>query len=552
MTERRGSPLVAAAVVLVAVATRLTPLYWSPYPATHDGFFYAGTVAQALSGGAIPVPITWDGIGFNALLVTAAGISGGDPLTLAQPLVALIGGLSALTGVVVVRRVGRGLGWSPAKTEWGAAAAGLALAFEGIYLRRTGVPDEEVVALLLVPLLVIAVHQTIRTRHLGWGALAGLFVLVFPPLHSLSTIVALLSVLALSAIDVRTLMSRWSVLVAGVLTGGFAILLVGYYWFAQATPALQLIFTDRITGAPGLFVSWLVVLVVGVVWLRTTSSGRRRGAVLVGFGAVFGLLAVNTLRPVFPGTVATDPVVLGLVGLLVVPALLAAWGLDATDGAIGFSAVVLALIAGPAAMVGFALTAGLTPEYFDTAVRSQSFMHAGVLLAAVLGALTLWRREGTLLTRERAVLGVLLLAVVGTTPLAFVELDTGVLAPTTTQSEFESAEFAATRLDANWTSEDPAIRIAEGYVDPTTDRPLANRSQRATATWLRGGPLPGCPVLVRDSWFTSGANLYPLGPQELDRETYDRWSGNRSIVYSATGGNPAWIVVPRGASRRDC
>ena len=155
---------IAAAVLLAGGAVRLVPLYWSPYPATLDGFLYAATAEHVLATGHLPLPIEWDSLGFTALVSVASALTGVPPLRLAQPLAAVLGGVSCLTGVVVARRIGLDLGWPADRVRVAATLAGVAMAVEGLYVRRTGVPDEEVVGLLLVPLLAFAFHRALEQR----------------------------------------------------------------------------------------------------------------------------------------------------------------------------------------------------------------------------------------------------------------------------------------------------------------------------------------------------------------------------------------------------
>jgi len=44
-----------------------------------------------------------------------------------------------------------------------------------------------------------------------------------------------------------------------------------------------------------------------------------------------------------------------------------------------------ALFIAPAAIIGFSLTASLTPEYFATAMRTQTFLHLPVLVVSAIG-----------------------------------------------------------------------------------------------------------------------------------------------------------------------
>lgn len=537
---------VAVAVVLLGIAVRLVPLYWSPYPATLDGFEYAALAERTLATGRLPLPIAWDSVGFAAVVSVGSALTGLSPLWLAQPLAAVIGGCSCLVGVAVAHRVGTDLGWPAGRVRLAAALAGLGLAVEGLYVRRTGVPDEEVVGLLLVPLLALAVHLALERRHLGWGALAGLFALVFPPLHVLGTLVALLTVTAVAVVHLTRGPSRRSAAAAVAGVAGFWLYLFEYYRFARLVSYLELTYVDRILGAPGLLVAWLVLLVFGAGWALRTTDRRAALGVLLVVGAWFGLLGANALRPVFPGTATTRPALLLLAVPLAVAVALAGHGLALSRRTPG-GGLLLALLAGPVVLVWFALTAGLTADYFGTAIRAQTFAHVAVLTAAGIGAARIGRPDAGAGWRPArgAVVAGLLVALAVSAPLSVVALDTMSYPSVTTRAEFETAEFGATQFDA-WATDDPIQRVANLY------HGARSVETEPVAAWVRDGVAPTCPTAARRAWTTSGASLYPVPPGRIGAEAYREWVAERNRVYSVDGGAFVVTMARNGTVEAGC
>lgn len=549
MTRRRRYVVVCLTVFAVALAFRTLTLYWSPFPATLDGFDYAALARDTIASGQLPLGrLRADNFVFAGGLALVSALTDSRPVVMAQPMIAVLGAGSCLTAVAVVRRLGRRLGLSSRRIRCAAVVAGFGLAAEGLYLRRTGVADEEAIGLLLVPLLAIAFHRALRTRRPAWIVSAAVIAIAFPLLHTFSTLIAALTLLGVLATQLLRVPNRRLATVGLVFVGGFWAYFALYYEVA-ARVGLTVPYVGRVLAFPGLFIAWLIVLVVGVLWVRSAQPRLQRAGLLGAVAIGYAVLVANVFVPVFPGTVTTPLPILALVSLLVVPVVLASDRLPAATADAGSGAVVVALLAAPAVQTFFSLTASLTPEFYGTVMRTQTFVHFPVFVLAALaavglpasrrlsiGRLTLPHRVGSL----RTIAVVVLLVSAGlTAPLAFVDLDTVTYPSTTTHEEFAAASFTATHVPGRWTSDDPSARIGSLYYPNRTQA-----SQAAVGNWLTGGEPPDCPVLSARSWTTSGAHLFPLAPATIPPARYRHWLAERNLVYTTSGSDPFSLTRP--------
>ncbi|MEF8825476.1 MAG: sodium/phosphate symporter [Haloarculaceae archaeon] len=555
MTEdqRRSYLLVGVAVLAVALVVRLGPLYWSPLPATLDGFGHARTAAILIETGQYPLPgFRADQFVFSGVLAVASLAVGEQPLYLAQPFVAVVGAFSCLIPVALVREFGLGLGWSPRRVRYAATLAGLALALDGIYARRTGVPDEELLAYLLIPLLALALYRTLDRGRLAWLVVTLGLMLVLPLTHSFSTLIAALTVTGVVSAYLPGVRRLRTWLVGVGLVGGFWVYFATYYAFAARSEFLTVAYVDRITAQPSLFLAWLVVLVVGIAWWLRASRSWQRAAFL--FPIAVGLLVViaNAFLAVFPGTIRSPPLVLGLILLYVIPVVIAGVAVPRVSEYPPTGIVVAALLAAPVINTYFSLTATLTPDFFGTVVRTQTFAHLPVMMLAALAVMVIGtggvfgsRVSGRAGTAIRVGVAVLFVgAVAATTPLAYINLDTGSVPSTTLESEYAATQFV--------------VRHVEGPVatDHTISRILgfsgSNGTYTPTREWLLGGSPPACPVVSQQSWTTTGAHLFPAAPQTIASARYEAALAERHVVYAASGLDPVTLSLPLNDSMAGC
>lgn len=573
MTDRARSGLVGVvlATLAVGIAARAWPLYWSPYPATLDGFRYAWLARTTLELGALPAgPMAADEVVFTAVLAVVSTVTGLPPVRAAQPLVAVTGGVSCLTAVALVARIGRERDWSRRRLRVAAAASGLGIALEGLYVRRSGVPDEEAFGLLLVPLLALAAWHALRSRRYAWWVPTIALALTLPPLHNMSGLVAGLTLTGLVAAALVRARDVRDGAVALALGAGFWVVYFGYAVVAPRV-GLTLSYSGLLSGSLGLFVAWVVLTSVVVAWSRSASDSALRAVWLLPVGGWFVLVAVNAVVTVFPGTVPSPTLVLLLIGAYIVPVALV--GVGITLGRRGTGIPVVAALLAPVALTYYALTATLTPDFFNLAIRVQSFAHlpAFVFIGAGMGMLvvrvtrapsasesssggavatdagsTSGATAGStwnLATLGRAAVALLFVtSIIATVPLGYIDLDTGAAPSTTTPGEFRAVGFAERHVNGSYATDHALSRVAMHHYR----EPRAGEEVGPTRGWLQGGPPPDCPVLLGADWTTAGAHLFPAAPETLSQAQYDRFLAERNVVYSSSGADPHALVVPRG------
>lgn len=544
-THRRTYLLVGLATVTVALALRLIPLFWSPLPATLDGFRYVWLAESVVQTGALPTAqLDADEFGFTLELALVSVVGDVRPLRIAQPMVAVAGAMTPLVALAFVRRLGWERGWSPRSVRLMASLAAFAVAIEGIYLRRTGVPDEEALALILVPLVALAAHRFLSSTRLSWGGVTLALLAFFPPLHNLGTLLAVLSVGGVAVLHLARTPDRQTMGLALALLAGSWVYFIGYFEVARLL-GLRLTYSGLLRAKPGLFVAWLIVLFVGVVWFRLTSARARRVVFLTPIAVGFCIVFLNLFTPLFPGTVRSPPLVVAMVVVLVVPVVLAAGSLTSLTRGTGLP--LLALLAAPTVVVYYALTASLTPEFFDAVLRIQTYAHLTVLILAGVAVVALKERATwPVWWNERLAVGVLVVALLATVPLGFVNLDTASYPSTTFESEFDAAGFSATHVPGAFTTDHSLSRVAMHYYQDQRGTFVPTR------VWLTGGPPPACPTLAQQSWTTTGAHLYPTQPETIQSKQFTRWRMRNHLVYATGGYDPAWIVIPHSATDSGC
>lgn len=533
-----------AAVVLLAFALRLGPLYWSPLPFNPDGVGYAARARATVQSGQLPMAeMATDSIGFTGLLSLVSALAGQSPLLVAQPTSAAIGALSVVVGIAIARRLGASIGWPAGRQRQAALVAGLLLAIEGLYLYRSMPTDEQTAGLLLVPAVVLAADRWLRTRRPAWAGLAVVLGVPLAPLHNLSGLVGALGVTCVLGVHLVRTPTRGMAgrtLVVGVLVWVYTL---GYHVAVAAWTPAVIVQADRLVRVPGLFVAWVVASVLGGAWYVTTTDRRQRGAVVSVVVVGFGLLAANAAVAVYPGTTTTSTGLLVALLPLAVPALLA--GLvaprAAADEVVG--ATLVGLVAGALALVGVAFTATLSFPYLAMAYRAQLFVHVPFLALAGLAVVGVAAKADRGVVRSTTLV-VVVVSAGASAPVAYSGLEHLTYKGVTTEAEFAATEYAATHF-AGWATDDHLARVA-GYHG-------GGGSRGPTYRWLRlGAPPPSCPVLAQLSWTTTGAQFHPQQPAALSERRYRNWKDRNDAVYVVVADDPLVVVLPRGGRTAGC
>jgi hypothetical protein len=526
----------------------MVPLWWSPYPATLDGLAYASLAERVLTNNGITLSgFRADAFASTLILSISSAVTGEAPLLLAQPLYAVIGAAPVIVGYLFARRLGTDQGLVPSRTRLAGLVVAVTLAVDGIFVRRTGVPDDDTLTLLLIPVAAYLAYQYTERGHERWLAALIPLLIVLPITHTFSTLVAGLTLTILWLLCVhKDGVGRPHLLLGGLLGGFWSYVYLYYEWAASSI--LVVPYVDRVTGHFGVFIAWVIVLALGTIWFLQTSKWTKRSVSGVAVGLLFLVVAVNALTSVFPGTAQTPRLTLLFVLPLAVPAGLAVWGAPLLSSDQFGGTVLAALFVAPFVQVFYSFTVALTPEFFATAMRAQTHLHLSVLVLAAAVAV------GTISTDHRSVSkakgfassvpvrSVLVLclvgAVVATLPVAYLHLDTGTYPATTTESDFQAATFVVQHITVQWTSSGQGVRVAGNY------HTGVNATIGPTVIWLQGGPSPQCPVLSWSHWTTTGAHLFPAAPETIAPDEYAEWLSNRNQVYASGGSEHLTMSLP--------
>jgi hypothetical protein len=550
VSDRHRYRVAVLAVFLLGVATRTLPLWRSPLPFKADGLFYASYTAETVGTGAIPLAsVATDDLGFTALLAAASLVTGVDPWSVAQPVSSLLGALPVLLVVALARRVCGGLGWPTGRTRAAALVAGTFLAVEGLYLHRSMAADEQTAGLFVVPLALVALYRAARTDRTAWWTAGLLLLVLLPPLHNLEAVVALLALSVLVAfVATQARPGEGTRRLAAVTAAAWVVVPAYHLAVERYTPA-AVVQESRLTAVPGLVVAWIVAAGLVVAWLARAGRRTRRLVGWSAFAVLFGLIALNATRAVFPEMPRTPPAVLLLLLPLALPAALAAWRgpvllVPESDGP-----PLVALGAAATAVVGVSLTAALTPEYLGTAWRTSLFLHVPVAVPVGLGTAAAMESEriGGRRSLRVAVAGLVVASALVSVPLSFGGLAPFTYRAVTPPGELAAAGFATTHVDGAWTADDHTRRVA------------AAAGNGATVAWtplygwlVDDRPPPDCPALGKRSWTTRGTQFVTTGVVRLPASEYRSWRDERAVVYDAGGRDRYSLAIPADGGGAGC
>ncbi|WEL20583.1 hypothetical protein [Halorhabdus sp. BNX81] len=541
------------AVFSVAVALRMGPLYRSPLPFNPDGIVYAGLVRETISTGSLPIDgLPADSVHFTAMLALWETVVGHPARYLSQPMIAIVGAVPSLVGAVFAHRLTGRFAWSLSERRLAGLLAGVLLAVDGVYLHRSMPVDEQTIGLLVVPLAALVLARSVQTANRRWYLVLGMLLLSLPPLHNLDSVVALF-VLVLFVV-VRRLSARnlgVGSLIAVVFLGYF----VGYSWGIPAFTPATVIQSQRVSYAPGLLLAWL--LLVGLVLARFARLGSRTQRLLLSgaFASFVVIAAVNAVQPVFPGMGTTPETVVLLVAPLLVPLTIAAWAVPLGDRSAPEWVALLALLGAGFAIAGMSFTAALTPEYYNTAYRVQTFLHLPIAVFTAVGTGTLLRRAAVSVSSpswRQVLTTVMVVGVVGcmalSIPVAFGGLEYLPYKGVTTAGEFDAATFSVSSLP-EWASDDHISRVSRYFTPHSSGANAAVRRVTPVFDWITGGPPPDCPTVVQSSWTTTGAQVFPQQPVVIDPSRLSTFLQVNDRIYSNSAPDPITIVRPPGPSK---
>ncbi len=535
-----------AAVLSVATAARLLQLLQSSLPFNIDSYAQISIASGILDTGQwglnegsanaynLKMPF------LPLFLATTSAVTGIDPLTLSTPLailVSLIGivGVYALTYVVSRRR---GV----------ATASALVLALLGSYIFLASTLMKEALALALLPLLVL-----LFLRRLDWRmrTLAALILLILPLIHHLATLMGygFVSLTLLLQHAQTYWQRRWSWRnLALDLALGPALFSFGFWYYTFVKLEF---FTDVWrTNEVALFVSTAVLVAAGGLLLMSRRRARPWFALsktrllpslldqksLAILGALLLVLA-NSQRALFPGTVLTSPLLLGVALAYVPLAVLALTGVNVYRLSRGtVKAGVLALILVPFTVILYAFLRGLDPLSHTLAYRSFDFLDYGLAIGI---ATALLRKMSP--AKRTVLAAVAFTALLATLPLAY---DTeNVFQVQNTTYEYELSAMARLGVD--------------GERGVHTDQRLGE--VLAMAFGVGGDPTlpfrivqgqalqPGSILLMEANWATRGAQVHPQPFLPIGEERLAYLLTEHDLIYhSGDSANALFVVLTTG------
>lgn len=540
------------AIVSTGIALRSLSLLQSPLPFNPDGIIHARNAEITARTGQLPLSLDAvfvDDLGFGAFLAIIELLTGIPSLTVSQPVIAVVGTFPAVLAAVIARRFGIQLGWDIRSARVAGLLAGALLALEGVYLYRSMPVDEQTPGLSLVPLALVAVVYSLWTDDRRWLAVALPLLVYIPTLHNLESILLGLSLAALLGLAVVTPGDRRRVAVAaGALVIGYWLYLVAYNVGLEAFTPTAPHQNERVTAAPGLFSAWIILVFAGIAWFRRIRDRTKRAVLLVPFLVLFGVMGVNAAVPVFPGLPQTSPRFLFVTLALFIPTFVACWGYpDVADPPVNHT-VLVALFAGPLTLIGFVLSAELTPVYFATGARTHWFLHLPVMIIAGVAVASLFRgRLSNQPVFRMAIVGLLLVSVVVSVPVAFAELSVYSYQGITTEGEFAASTFAHDRIPGRWVSDDHLVRISR-YHPPGGSGAVA-----PVYSWVQdaSAPPPDCTIVTKDSWTTVGAQFYPRPPATVTADRLESLDRTHHHIYDGGAADRMRVFQPRSESSQN-
>lgn len=557
MAQPRRYGLLVAAVLAVAVAVRSVPLLHSPLPTPH-AFAYIPPTIQTIETEGLVVAGRTDYIFWHTWLAELSVLFDVHPLYLVRPISALVGGLPAILAVAVTRRLCAHWGW-PARRTWAAAGlAGLFIGIQGLYLYRSMAPHPNTIGLFVLPLFVVTLYRAYVSGRRGWwGATAGLLAIV-PPLHVfVSLVIAIIVTILAGLVVARERGLRQPLPLIGV-AGLLWLYVPGFHFLLRHVTPTEVAYTERVTEVPGLFLAWIVLGVLGAIWLVGTSPRTQRRLGWGVFGGLFALLALNAVVPVFHAAPPTPPFMLAAFGPLVVLVMLAMWRLPELTGATRVGPPLVAIVAGTLVVIAVTLTAVPTVVHLTTAERANYFFHFPVMVLAGMGGAALLgrvRRPRPQLVRSGLTVALVVCAA-ASIPVAFAGVPVLPYENSTDGAELAATQFAMERVEGQWTSDghlrDIATRIGPGET-PAAYALVgvpANITVEPTYNWLSGvaDRPPDCATMLKRSWTTDGAHFFPRAPERLGTGAYREHLDGANVVYATGATDDLHLALSRTGS----
>jgi hypothetical protein len=527
--------------VCLAFATRLVPLLFSPLPFGIDGFALARIASDIGATGTWRIDLADVNSynqklpGFPFLWAAVFSLGGLSPLAHIQLVMPLLAALTVLPAYLLgVKATGRRLG---------GFVAALFITFFGSFLLLTSSVSKESIGLLIFP---VAVLMFLGRRDGRKRALSVLLVVFLGFLHPLTTLLTLGMNSALVVLDHRRAIARGRFrgrrFVLDVATGpALAILPWAYYSSVHLPFLADLLAADALVLFLGIVVL-LTALIAPMGRPGTVRVGQRfvsplaRGILVPAIGVL--VVLGNARNGLFAGAVGTQP---GLMRMLPAIGVISAFAVAGyqlmrrtTNRANDF---VVSMLVAPVALILFGLLRGLDPESLLILYRSIDFLDYafGVLIAVAFVAG--WRWLGPWRSAKAILLGVLLAALLATTPMAWDTPAVFGVDNVTTPQEFRALALLASFGARNVTTDQRLADVGAMWFGYSTDSslPVKLRDNESLGSFQY--------ALVLERWTTVGAQLHPAPNVVISTTVLENFLATNRVVYAAgPSGDRVFIV----------
>ncbi|MFQ5552791.1 MAG: hypothetical protein ACE5EW_03645 [Thermoplasmata archaeon] len=532
--------LYVASLLAIATSIRLVQLLISSLPYNIDSFAQVAIAEQVLDTGQWSLdPTSSNAVNLKVpllplLLASIASLTGFAPLDLAVPVaigVSLVGilGLYALVWRLTGHRI----------TAW---MAGLVLALLGPYIFNSGTLMKEAFGLALLPaLLWLTWHrQDPRNR-----VMAAALLLVLPLIHHLSTLMAfgMISFVILLQNAQAYWEDRWSWREAGkdvVFGPALFPVALAYYAFVGMEGFTEVWKPDEVA----LFLAVALLMAAAGLLLASNkrarpwfalSKARRRLSLLdqktVAIAGAFLLVLVNLYLPIFPGTVATSPLLL-LGALAYLPLVfLAVIGLNLFRLSNKREKVVpVVLLLAPLTVILYALLRGLDPLSHVILYRSVDFLDFGIALTVAVAVVSYRGRK------RRVLVGVVVVALLATVPMAYASERVFQVQNTTYAYEWAALNhLSSTGAPAPYTDQRLASVMAWYFGVPADGSlPLILDLNQ---------PLPRGVLLLEENWGSRGAQVFPFPFILIEEDRLEGLVADHHLVYHGGASDNGLLIL---------
>ncbi|UCG68592.1 MAG: hypothetical protein JSV09_12395, partial [Thermoplasmata archaeon] len=321
---------------------------------------------------------------------------------------------------------------------------------------------------------------------------------------------------------------------------------------------VDLAFFNRVSNINdvALFASVFMVGVIFCIIFSLPKKRRKPGNVLFNKTLLIpivggGLLVLNHYKRLFPGTIRTSTPLLIYIIPYILLLSIALIGLNVVaTRKTGHKPFIASLILGPLVVILFAILKGFDAFTFILIYRSYDYIDFGVAICAGIGAGYLINRITRGLTKKddisraslglKAALSVIFVAIcLATVPLAYNGQEFYGVQDATYNYEFASMRWLAENSGEDQINTDERVSdIINPYFDLDSEKTLPWKLKYGKA-------LDSQTVLfMADKWVDEGAQMSPMEPIVISKETFDRALSENDVIYSAGGSvSQSYIVI---------